>query len=173
MKFVIASDCHGYMKHLETALARNPDADALLFLGDGLDAVEQCKLSNAFPHIAFYTVRGNCDSGSSPYGEDREEELLLTFCQKRILMTHGHAYGVKGGVGGLVAAAKRQSADVVLFGHTHTPYVEYVTAYEKPFYLFNPGSVGAGWGTGGSFGFMEITEGGVLLSHGNAGKEWR
>ena len=61
--------------------------------------------------------------------------------------------------------AMDKNADIVLFGHTHTPELKYVSEYEKPFYLFNPGSIGSGKG---SYGILTLTEGQEpLFSHGN------
>jgi len=84
---------------------------------------------------------------------------------KRIVYTHGDLYGAKYGTGGLEKLARDKNADIVLFGHTHTTELKYVSEYEKPFYLFNPGSIGSGQG---SYGIMTLTEGQEpLFSHGN------
>ena len=41
--------------------------------------------------------------------------------KNKLFVTHGHAYGVKSGLGRLAERAKTLGADVVLYGHTHIP----------------------------------------------------
>jgi putative phosphoesterase len=60
------------------------------------------------------SVAGNCDLGSSA-----PRELLLECESKRVLLTHGDAYGVKAGLGKLKQRALEVRADLVLFGHSH------------------------------------------------------
>ena len=50
----------------------------------------------------------------------------------------------------------------MLFGHTHIPFEKYISDGEKPFYLFNPGSISL---SAGSFGVIELGDA-PLLSHG-------
>ena len=89
----------------------------------------------------------------------------IEVCGKKIVYTHGDLFGAKYGNGGLVSLAKEKGADIVLFGHTHSPLVEYISEYEKPFYLFNPGSAGH---REGSYGVITLSEGAEpLFSHGN------
>jgi putative phosphoesterase len=118
-------------------------------------------------------VRGNCDWSSSDYADKTERLLYLE--GHTILMTHGHEWGVKGGLGGLIAHAVDVGADIVLFGHTHTPTLQTIaagetvnrTVLERPMYLFNPGSIGMGEnGQGGSFGTLMLKDNSVLFGHG-------
>ncbi|MFR3419646.1 MAG: metallophosphoesterase family protein [Eubacterium sp.] len=44
---------------------------------------------------------------------------------------------------------KRRNADIVLFGHTHNQYTEYLDGL----YIMNPGSVGMN----GDYGVIDIT----------------
>ena len=52
-------------------------------------------------------------------------------------MTHGHSYHVSMGVVRLREEAKRRKADIVMFGHTHKPYVD----TEGDLTIINPGSL--------------------------------
>ena len=72
---------------------------------------------------------------------------------------------MKYGLDGAIKLATEQNADILLFGHTHTPLEKYIPTDEGGFYLFNPGSIGAGYG-GASYGVINITDKGILLSHG-------
>jgi predicted phosphodiesterase len=99
-------------------------------------------------------------------------EQLLPFGKHKILITHGHLFGVKGGLGGLIAHAAELGADIVLFGHTHEPTERVIPAgtvvdgavLSRPIYLFNPGSIGVG--PIYSFGLLSFNGGEVLPSHG-------
>ena len=163
MKCLVLSDSHGNTPLMSRAVAMHPDAEVIFFLGDGLSDADA--LAVYFTDKAWLTVRGNCDfSGffkNSPVLKTEEIELM----GRRIVYTHGDLYGVKYGLDRIKYLAEEARADVVLFGHTHTPHEEYVSG-ERPFYLFNPGSLSA---PSYSFGIITITEKDILFSHGYLG----
>lgn len=175
MKLVVFSDSHGGGIYIKKALDMHRTADAALFLGDGISDFFVWR--ERYPEIAFIAVRGNCDVGFGDiYNARHTEELTLD--GRKIFMCHGHTYGVKGGLGSLVQAARSRGADIVLFGHTHQKTERYIGAEEmaentdgcvegKGLYLINPGSVG-GRGSDGehSFCVLEIKENGILASFG-------
>jgi predicted phosphodiesterase len=84
---------------------------------------------------------------------------------------HGHKYGVKGGLGQAVAHAMQKDADVLIFGHTHTPLELHLRpdseradfSVTKPLTLFNPGSLGD---RHASFGTVTVRNGQLLCGHG-------
>ena len=160
MKCLILSDSHGNTSLLSRALSLHPDAEVVFFLGDGLSDADA--LSVYYTDKAWVAVRGNCDfSGifkSAPALKTEEIELL----GHRIVLTHGDLYDAKYGLDRLKYLALETEADAVLFGHTHVPHEEYVSA-EHPFYLFNPGSVSSPSYT---YGIMTLTETAILFSHG-------
>ena len=135
---------------------------AIFFLGDGLRDLDTLRLAG----VPVYSVRGNCDWFSA--FDHTPTEQLIRLGGLRILLTHGHLYGVKSGYGALAMHATRQDADIALFGHTHLPYAESIPkgtlseAQRHPIELFNPGSIGVE----GSFGVLTIQNGKALLSHG-------
>ena len=148
-------------------MALNPDAAAVFFLGDGLrdlPAEDRCPI---------LSVKGNCDIFTMFDTEPAPYERLEFFGGKRILAMHGHTRSVKSGIMGGAAAGLEADADIVLFGHTHSPLEYRIPAGEKmfgrelarPLYLFNPGSIGAG-----EFGVITLQGGEVLLSHGRLEK---
>ena len=71
----------------------------------------------------------------------------------KILMTHGHLYHVKSGIGFAVRNAIDRGMDVLLFGHTHEPLVD----RQGALWIMNPGSI-RGWGTT-TYGVMELEQG--------------
>ena len=160
MKCLVLSDSHGSASLMSRALALHPDAEVIFFLGDGLSDADA--LAVYYTDKAWLTVRGNCDfSGffkNSPVLKTEEIELM----GRRIVYTHGDLYDVKFGLDRIKYLAEESGADVVLFGHTHIPHEEYVSG-ERPFYLFNPGSLSA---PSYSFGIITISEGSILFSHG-------
>lgn len=162
MKCLVFSDSHNYPYFMEKAILKNPDTELVFFLGDGLSDVEE--LYYRFPKIKFLSVKGNCDFRFIVGGEAVQKTAEIYIYDKKIVYTHGDLYGAKYGMGGLSDLARSRAADIILFGHTHKPELEYVSDAPKPHYLFNPGSAGI---RTGSFGIMTLTEGKEpLFSHG-------
>ncbi len=166
LKFLVISDTHGRCDRLRRVLSRHRDADGIFFLGDGLAEFEETVLEGGLPTPV--SVRGNCDPLASPYGCLRDEELTLTLGGHRILLLHGHTVGVKGGLGGAIALARRREASLLLFGHTHTPLATYLPEEEGgPLWILNPGSLGHPSDGVPSYGLLALDgHGGVLLSQG-------
>lgn len=153
MKCIILSDSHRDYESLISVLRQNRDAEVVFFLGDGLSDILEAKKD--FPAVAFFSVSGNCDIRL--FDAPRLENITLE--GKRIVLTHGDAFMVKSSLVGLRALAEDTRADIILFGHTHTPTLEVIgTSYGKCL-LFNPGSVrGALYGAG-SYGFIDLCSG--------------
>lgn len=167
MKILVFSDSHGDDRRMSQALAAHPDAEGVFFLGDGIRGAAALVAPDA--ERFFLGVKGNCDGGIlgliSPSADVREEEII-TLMGYRILLVHGHREGVKGGLGALIASARRREIDLALFGHTHVPRSEYLSDGEKPLYLFNPGSISRPADRNPTYGVLLLTEKGILLSHG-------
>ncbi len=163
MKCLIFSDSHNYSYHMSRALRLHKDAEIVFFLGDGLSDIDEVRY--AFPSVKFLAVRGNCDFRMVALDEIVQKTAEIEISGKRIVYTHGDLYGAKYGTAGLEKLARDKNADIVLFGHTHLPELKYFSDCEKPFYLFNPGSIGS---RAGMYGILTLTEGQEpLFSHGN------
>lgn len=159
VKCLIASDTHGRTEGLAEALRRNPNVDAVIFLGDGLaDAEAVADATDS--QCLWLTVRGNCDLRGTFRGQSVKTTDTITLLDKRIVFTHGHEYEVKINNLGLRRLAEKTFADIVLYGHTHTPREE----YENGVYYFNPGSLRGGYG-GACCALMTIEQSGVLFSY--------
>ena len=173
MNFLILSDSHRKRDHIAEAVRRNPNVDAILFLGDGADDFDD---KDRYLGIPLYCVRGNCDL----FGFDKSlpENLFLHLDEYTVMMTHGHLYGTTPTDFSKAARhAAKNGADVLLFGHTHFPFEKYLPAgtlicgepLEKPLYVFNPGCLGRiAEGVGGYyyFGTMKTTKSGIIFGHG-------
>ena len=126
---LVTSDSHGRAGALRRAIEREKP-HLMLFLGDGVYDAE--KMRQEYPNLPIYTVPGNCDWGSLD-----EPEQLMELDGVRILMMHGHTRGVKYGGMNAYYAAREMGADVLLYGHTHRPMVD----YDGTLYTMNPGSI--------------------------------
>ena len=165
MTIVIASDSHGHGDSLSRAFDRQPKADGLIFLGDGLR--DLFGFRETHPHVPILAVRGNCDFVSVlPDGGTAPNQEIRVFENVRILMVHGHTHNVKSGTGYLTAAAYRAGASVALYGHTHEQetHFERVGGPEDPvsIQLCNPGSIGYE----GQFATLTLQNGRALIGLG-------
>ncbi len=147
MKLLVVSDTHGDAEQLEHALEKENDADALIFLGDGVRDTEDLEV--LYPKLKTYIVSGNCDIGSF-----FPMEGLAAFGGLLFFYTHGHIYDVKNGLYKIAQTAKQRGADAVLFGHTHCPLHEEIDGVT----LFNPGSLSV-WCGRGNYGVITIRDG--------------
>ena len=157
MKILVFSDSHGSRTNMLSAMEKHyPNIDLIIHLGDG--AKEFSYLSDSYPELKFFGVRGNCDI-NSPKELMTTNILELDNC--RILCTHGHEYNVKYSLDNLFRCAVDKKCDVALFGHTHRAYRQYFS--DEKLYLFNPGSISLG--SPKSYGIMEITDNGIFVNH--------
>jgi len=130
MRILVMSDSHRNTEAMLKAVARESPG-LILHLGDH-DA--DCAAIEAdYPDIPLRSVRGNCDRSSA--GPDRDEFKLDGML---FFMTHGNLYSVKSGYSSVIEAARRRGAAVLLFGHTHIPYL----FAGKSLTIVNPGSIG-------------------------------
>jgi putative phosphoesterase len=146
MKILVLSDSHGNTQPMLDAVS-DEDPRLILHLGD--HSRDCAALLEAYPRIPLRSVRGNCDGRA---GEPDWDEFVIE--GKRIFMTHGHLYGGKTGRGRVLNAAFLREADILLFGHTHTPF----QATDEGLLVVNPGSVGMGKRT---YAVLELEHGAV------------
>lgn len=144
MKILVVSDTHKDFDSLNNLILSNKDIQTIIHLGDGEE--ELFKVKEIFNDKNFINVQGNCDLNStSPLTR------IETINNKKIFMTHGHTYKVKIDVYNVIMAAKQENADILLFGHTHMPYID---IYDN-LHIMNPGSLS---GTTKSYGIIDITD---------------
>ena len=51
-------------------------------------------------------------------------EMEIYFGKKKAFMAHGHQYSVSLGVERILDEGRSRNADIVMFGHTHRPYLK-------------------------------------------------
>ncbi len=124
---VILSDTHRNLQPLEKIERVLSESDYIVHLGDM--ASDANALMRAYPEKT-YVVAGNND-----FFGGLADELALEVEERRILICHGHRYGVKSGTERLAAAAKARGCDIALYGHTHEAKV----SEENGILTINPG----------------------------------
>ena len=160
MDILIISDSHGRVDNIREVTERCRGAKEILFLGDGLRDIDAAWLDSAI------CVRGNCDMFGA---QDLPDERILRFGEYTVMMIHGHTYSVKSGIERAAAVAAQRGADMLVFGHTHTPFDKLLpegseiggVLLQKPLRLFNPGAL-----KDGSFGTLTLRNGAPLTSFG-------
>ena len=146
MKILVMSDSHGSKNNMLEAICKE-SPDYILHLGD--NERDCTSIEAVYPDIPLRKVRGNCDRGYR--GLDIDEFVL---CDKRFYMTHGHLHSVKTARINIKQAALGKNADILLFGHTHTPH----QSVFEGMLIINPGSIGT---DGKSYAVLEIENGDV------------
>ncbi len=129
MRVLVVSDNHGVTSDIYKIIDR-VKPDMIYHLGDGEGSTIEIKERSRLPMIA---VAGNCDWGSATLPKVSVDQIG----EHKVMLTHGHLYGVKSGYERLVAEAKERGCDVVIYGHTHIPELEEVDGVM----IMNPGSV--------------------------------
>lgn len=147
MKALLFSDSHGSMTGIQDAIETEPEISLLVHAGDIQRDVDE--LLAAYPQIKCEYVLGNNDFRVNNVPFDR----VFEFGGKRIFLTHGHRYGVKGGYLRVWSRARELKADVCIFGHTHQDVCE----YEDGIWLVNPGSSRL------SYAVMDVTDGNIEI----------
>lgn len=129
MKVLVVSDTHRLNGNLEKVIEKTGPLDMLIHCGDVEGSEDYIEALAGCPAVM---VAGNNDFFSAL---NNEEEISLL--GHKIFVTHGHYYYVSLGTERLVMEAKDRGADIVLFGHTHRPVVE----YHEGVTVANPGSI--------------------------------
>lgn len=130
MRLLVFSDTHGYLSPALDLTARlQGEIDAVIHLGDHDRDGEA--LHQRFPRLPVFCVRGNNDGAGAP------GIRILRLEGKTLFLTHGHSYGVHFRTDRLLYAGEEQGADLVLFGHTHRPVLDFSGRVG----LLNPGSL--------------------------------
>jgi len=127
-RLLVLSDTHGRKTAIDLVLAKAGEVDAVFHLGDNIRDALYIRDSGR----TVYCVKGNCD-----LNDEADTEMILHMAGCRILITHGHKYGVKYGRDKLIYRAMELEVDAAFYGHTHVPY----NAYFEGILILNPGSI--------------------------------
>lgn len=129
MKILIVSDTHRHDSNLVKVIEKVGTMDRLIHLGDVEGSEDYIRSLVSCP---VHIVSGNNDFFCDL---PREEEFELG--KYHVLITHGHYYYVSLDTQEIRRQAISRGVDIVMFGHTHRPYLE----IEDEVTLLNPGSI--------------------------------
>ena len=131
MKILVVSDTHRKDDNLQCVIEQEKPFDMLIHLGDA-EGSEQWIPEWAGAGCKMAMVLGNNDFFSR-----LERELEMEIGPHRVLLTHGHYYGVSMGPEGLAEEAKSRGCDIAMYGHTHRPFLDKICGVT----VLNPGSL--------------------------------
>ncbi len=129
MRVLVISDTHGHWEGARQVLEQAGPIDALIHCGDVCGDESRIRSAVSCP---YFMVAGNND-----YFSDLKKDLLVTLAGHRILIVHGHRQRVSYGMENLYFRAREDGAGLVLFGHTHQPFLE----WQGGILFANPGSL--------------------------------
>lgn len=154
MRIGVVGDIHGNFFDLKEAIGEMGRIDQLLFTGDGYrDISRMVDLLD----IPITGVRGNCD-----FYTEYPLEQIIYLGKIKVLLTHGHNYGVKQDLTKIGLAAQEKGCQLVVFGHTHQPLSDQWHGIK----LFNPGALSRERSVNGpSYGLVEIADSQVKLNN--------
>ena len=128
MKILIVSDTHRRDGNLTGVLDMVGTPDMLIHCGD-VEGSEDFIRS-----IAGCTV--HMVAGNNDFFTDLKKEEEFYIGDYKVWLTHGHNYYVSMGTEFIREEAKSRGVDIVMFGHTHRPYLE-----QGKVTVLNPGSL--------------------------------
>lgn len=168
MKILVFSDSHQKSNYMKEAIDYNlesGDIDCIFHLGDGVRDLEGLTL-----RIPICYVDGNYEEYVTNYlsRKNLRNDAVLDLGGFKFFLTHGHRYGVKSDLAPARVAARRAGADVLIYGHTHEQFYDFVKAESKEgrgLHVFNPGSISRPRDNLFSYGIIEIEDGEIKFSH--------
>ncbi len=150
MRILVVSDTHNDYYTLNQVIKSQTKAEIVIHLGDGEEDIE--RIRHLYDKKMIVSIRGNCDWGSNkPYIEELNVE------GKKIFATHGHLYSVKVDYDNIINEARKKCADILLFGHTHIAYCDYIDGL----YIMNPGALR---GYNASYGIIDICNNNIITN---------
>ena len=133
MRIFVFSDTHGDASGMDMVVSKAPP-DMIIHCGDGMD--DALLIKRKYPKIELHAVPGNSDRNQTA-----EREGYLQIMGHTVYIAHGdmfnHGKGAtrSGPESEIAGHARRNGADIALYGHTHVA----TFSYEKGIYIMNPG----------------------------------
>lgn len=149
MRALVISDSH---LRLETLIKIYEKEQPEIVICAGDHSKDGEELSYIFSQSEYYIVQGNCDI----FDRSNPVEMVFQLKDKKILLAHGHEYGVKSNYHTIYRRGIELGCDLVIFGHTHIQYYD----KDEKIILFNPGAV-----LNNQYGILEILDEEIKLFH--------
>lgn len=152
MKILVISDSHNVILDSQIEdIKKEGYFDLLIHCGDKYNDAD--KFAEKLSIEKVLKVPGNCD-----YNVIGMESIIVQEVEgKKFIITHGHLHNVKFSLHSLKSFAKKNKADLVLYGHTHHSRNEII----DNILFFNPGSTIFPKDGRASFGIIEISPEGL------------
>jgi putative phosphoesterase len=152
LKILVLSDSHNVILDSQIEeIKKQGKFDLLIHCGDNYSDGE--KFAQRIGIGKVLEVPGNCDYKVT----DKESIIMEEIQGKKFIITHGHLHNVKRDIEKLREFAKKNLAEVVLYGHTHEAHNEKI----DNILFFNPGSTIFPRYGQSSFGILEFTDDGL------------
>lgn len=129
MRVLVVSDTHRHNENYLRLLELAGPFDMVIHCGDSEGS--ELLISEA-AGCPVKMVAGNCD-----FFSELPAELTFPLEKMKVWVTHGHHYYVSMGREFIREEAASREVDVVIFGHTHKPCIEYIGGVV----VMNPGSL--------------------------------
>lgn len=129
MRILVISDSHGRNDDVAGVIRQVGDIDMLIHCGDverGDDYIR------SLVDCPVYMVSGNND-----YNLDLPPKVIFQIENYKVMVVHGHMYHVYRDTRYLKKVALENQIDVVMFGHTHVPFID----IGPDITILNPGSL--------------------------------
>ena len=147
MRIGVISDTHGVKKAMDRVILAGK-VDLWLHAGDYSQDAPYLEAKTGVP---VYAVCGNCD-----VYEDRGPVELVTKLEGTTLaMVHGNRYVSRSRWDNLIYWGQEKNAQVVVFGHIHTPVNEVIDGI----LVINPGSAAKPRGDVPTYGILTLEKG--------------
>ena len=146
LRILVFSDSHGQYLPMKKAIEAQPQAEAIIFLGDGHRDFEYCK--QFIKDKRIYAVKGNND-----FHCEYPLRQLISEDNENIYICHGHYEYVKSSLSGLLIKARENGCKIALYGHTHRQQTDYCDGI----YVFCPGAL-----YNDEYGVIDITDNGII-----------
>ena len=148
MRIGVISDTHGVKKAMDRVILDAGKVDLWLHAGDYSQDAPYLEAKTGVP---VYAVCGNCD-----VYEDRGPVELVTKLEGTTLaMVHGNRYVSRSRWDNLIYWGQEKNAQVVVFGHIHTPVNEVIDGI----LVINPGSAAKPRGDVPTYGILTREKG--------------
>lgn len=129
MRILIVSDTHRRNDNYFAVLEKMGPLDMVIHCGDVEGSEYTMSEAAGCPVVMV--------SGNNDFFSDLPRELEFEIEKYKVLVTHGHNYYVSMGAEVLKQEARARGIQIVMFGHTHRPFLE----VEKDLVTLNPGSL--------------------------------
>ncbi len=166
VKILIMSDAHIHdradevPKQFEELIHSEKPFDIAVYGGDFTDE-DVYRWFRSLAHTT-YAVQGNMDYLDLP----EHVTFMHPLSNIRFGVIHGHQVRPRGNIVQLTEIAKRMNVNILISGHTHSPFIK---IFNNVLHI-NPGSLTGAWGGGGGSGIpsmiiLTLYENGVEVRH--------